>query len=607
MYYRDEKKAKAIMATYNAEDWDALYPMLIDYISNFGIMNFYKDTKLIWRLAKITEMYGNYDEALALYKLVLRHHRADIDIRTVELHYDSLNANKTDYYVPLEFYYELVDYRKEVDTLQPPRSVLLNMGPTVNSDWSDYGPYLGSQNNLLIFTSKRNGHISGAGIENDEDLFVARKNNQVWENAFDLDDINTIYNEGSGCLSKDGKTLIFARCNSPETYGDCDLFSAKLDIDSAWRQVKNIGPEVNSKSWDSHPSLSPSGDTLYFSSDRIGGFGLADIYYSVKDIEGNWTAAKNMGAIINTRNSEVSPFYHQEFDVLYFSSNGQNLNFGEFDIYKSYLKKGIWEEPKNIGPLVNGPGSEFYFTIDSKSEDLYYARSVENDLTNMDLYSFPLPMEAQPSANTVVRGQLLNEENGQPFPGIVSIIDLDNGIEVAPKYLRPDGSFQFELINKNNYLLIIQGDQFFRIEELFYLDGDMEINKTTVPLSSRLEFSSIEFANGRSELSKDMYGDLDKLADFMLDNPTFSLRISGHTDSDGREDFNLQLSQERADAIKEYLVYFGKIEDQRIEAKGFGSSKPIVEEITEEDKHLNRRVEFELFQEDGSQVSVIKD
>jgi len=155
--------------------------------------------------------------------------------------------------------------------------------------------------------------------------------------------------------------------------------------------------------------------------------------------------------------------------------------------------------------------------------------------------------------------------------------------------------------------LIIQGDQFFRIEELFYLDGDMEINKTTVPLSSRLEFSSIEFANGRSELSKDMYGDLDKLADFMLDNPTFSLRISGHTDSDGREDFNLQLSQERADAIKEYLVYFGKIEDQRIEAKGFGSSKPIVEEITEEDKHLNRRVEFELFQEDGSQVSVIKD
>ncbi|MDH5381556.1 MAG: OmpA family protein, partial [Cyclobacteriaceae bacterium] len=202
---------------------------------------------------------------------------------------------------------------------------------------------------------------------------------------------------------------------------------------------------------------------------------------------------------------------------------------------------------------------------------------------------------------------LLNEETGKPFPGIVSIIDLDNGIEVAPKYLRPDGSFQFELINKNNYLLIIQGDQFFRIEELFYLDGDMEINKTTVPLSSRLEFSSIEFANGRSELSKDMYGDLDKLADFMLDNPTFSLRISGHTDSDGREDFNLQLSQERADAIKEYLVYFGKIEDQRIEAKGFGSSKPIVEEITEEDKHLNRRVEFELFQEDGSEVSVIKD
>ena len=593
-YYRNDRQAKQIIKLFNDQNWEELYPLLRSYISKFGIVNFYKDTKLIWRLAKITEMYGNYDEAISLYKLVLKHHRADIDIRTVELYYDSLTVNKKDYFVPLDFYYELVDYRKEVDTLRPPRSVLLNMGSTVNSKWSDYGPHLGNTDDIMLFTSKRNSHISGAGIEHDEDLFVSQKRMDIWETAFDLSEINTSYNEGSACLSKDGKTLYFARCNSPDSYGGCDIYSATLGLDSTWTQVKNLGVEVNSKGWDSHPSLSHSGDTLFFASDRIGGFGGTDIYYAIKDINGKWKTARNLGPIINTRNSEVSPFFHHSFDVLYFSSNGQSLNFGEFDIYKSYRKGRIWMEPKNIGPLVNGPGSEFYFTIDSKSEDLFYARSVENDLENMDLYSFPLPMEAQPGANTRVTGTLLDEDSGKPFTGIVSIIDLDNGIEVAPKYLRPDGSFEFDLINKNNYLMIIQGDQFFRIEELFYLDGDLTINKTTKPLNSRLKFASIEFENGRAELGANMYSDLDKLADFLLDNPDFSLKISGHTDSDGREDFNLKLSQDRADAIKEYLVFFGGIAENRIIAKGYGSSKPIVNEVSDENKKLNRRVEFEL-------------
>ena len=593
-YYSDKKAMKKIIALNEKKDWKALYAPLRDYVSKFGIVNFYKDTQLIWRLAKITELYGNYEEAILLYKLVLRHHRSDIDIRKVELHYDSLTSSEKDYYVPLEYYYELVDYRSEIDTLRPPRSVLLNMGPQINSNWSDYGPTLSGDDNTLIFTSKRNSHRSGTLTEHDEDLFLARKENDYWYDAEELSEINTVFNEGSATISRDGSTLYFARCNSPESYGDCDLFTATF-TEGKWTDIKNMGVNVNSKSWDSHPSLSISEDTLYFASDRIGGFGLSDIYYTVIDTAtGTWGKAQNAGSIINTRNSEVSPFFHHAFDVLYFSSNGQNLNFGEFDIYKSYHEGQNWGEPKNIGPLVNGPGSEFYFTIDSQSEDLFYARSVESDMDNMDLYSFPLPMEAQPGATTIVRGSLVNEETGQPFTGIVSIIDLDNGIEVAPKFLRPDGSFQFELINNNNYLLIIQGDEFFRIEELFYLNGEMKMDRVTAPLSSKLKFESIEFGNGLSELTSDMYEDLDKLVDFMLDNPDFVLDINGHTDGDGREDFNLKLSQDRADAIKEYLVYFGRIEETRINAKGFGSSKPIVDEVSDEDKRLNRRVEFVL-------------
>ena len=358
--------------------------------------------------------------------------------------------------------------------------------------------------------------------------------------------------------------------------------------------MKNLGPDINSVSWDSQPSLSHSGDTLFFASDRIGGFGFTDIHFSVRDKNGKWQKAQNAGPIINTRGFEVSPFFHHRYNVLYFSSNGQPLNFGDFDIYKSYRFNTAWGEPKNIGPLVNGSGSEYYFTIDSQSNTLYYARSSQDALHNLDLFSFPVPMEAQPEAVVNLKGSLVNAETKKPMHGIVSIIDLDKGVEVAPKFLREDGTFDFQLINKRNYLLIIKGDDFFRIEEIFFLEGDREINLETEPLETKMAFKSLEFENGKSDILPAMHADLDKLANFLIDHPQFRLSISGHTDSAGREEANLLLSQARADAIKAYLTYQFKIDTSRIEAHGFGSAKPIVEEKTEDDKRLNRRVEFQL-------------
>jgi outer membrane protein OmpA-like peptidoglycan-associated protein len=203
-------------------------------------------------------------------------------------------------------------------------------------------------------------------------------------------------------------------------------------------------------------------------------------------------------------------------------------------------------------------------------------------------------MEAQPEAIANLKGSLINSETQKPFKGIVSIIDLDQGVEVAPKFLRPDGSFDFQLINKRNYLLIIQGDDFFRIEEVFFMDGDMEINKEAEPIESKIAFKSVEFENGKADILPSMHQDLDKLANFMIDHPHYSLNISGHTDSQGKEDSNLRLSQARADAIKAYLVYEFKIEASRVEAHGYGSSQPIVSEQSDDHRQLNRRVEFKI-------------
>jgi outer membrane protein OmpA-like peptidoglycan-associated protein len=593
-YYSNSSQLKKIAQLEASGKEAELYQALLTYVKNFGIENFYKNTQYVWKLAKLSEKYGSKGEAVLWYKIVLKHHRQDIDGNKVRQEYDTLIKYEKDYYVPLDYYYELVAYRKEIDTLRPPHGVLLNMGISVNSLKADYGPTIGNVDTILLFTSKRNTHSSSVDRIYDEDLFFSVREYNVWMDAQGFNTINTRYNEGSACLSKDGKHLYFARCNSPDSHGGCDIFVAELKADSTWGNVHNLGTNINSTSWDSHPSLSHSGDTLFFSSDRLDGFGLADIYYAVKNSKGDWQRALNLGPIVNTRGNEVSPFFHHKFNVLYFSSDGHPLNFGDFDIYKSYRTGNTWGEPKNIGPLVNGVSSEYYFTIDSESHELFYSKEIEDEPGNFDLFSFPVPMEAQPEAVARLKGSLTNSQTGKPFKGIVSIIDLDEGVEVAPKFLRPDGSFDFQLINKRSYLLIIQGDDFFRIEEIFFMDGDMEINKETDPIESKIAFQSLEFENGKADILPAMYADLERLGNFMLDHPRFRLNISGHTDSQGKEDANLRLSQARADAIRAYLIYEFKIEPDRITATGFGSSNPILKEITDEDRKLNRRVEFDI-------------
>lgn len=611
-FYQDPKQLALIRKLEDQKNYAELLPVLENYVSNFGIENFSQNPVLLWKLAQLYEHFGRANKAKSLYRIILKHHRGK-ELRKILLHYDTLNTDKKEYYVPLQYYYDLVEYRKAIDTLIPPKSVFLNMGELVNDNkFPDYGPSYHAEQDLLVFT-KRKKELSATKLSfrENEELYVSKNYDGFWDESYPFSNvINSHCNEGSAYLSRDGKTLFFSRCIVEEYKYDCRDCMGSCDIyvsyfkDSTWTVPENLGPQVNSVSWDSHPTLSHSEDTLYFASDRIGGFGLSDIYFTYKTPKG-WAPAQNMGPIFNTRGNEVSPFYHAAHDVFYFSSNGQLLNFGDLDstdysfrtmdIYKSVKLKGRWTEPKNIGPLVNGQGEEYYFTIDPKSKDLFYAKTEVIDPKNLDLYSFPLPMEAQPTANIKFSGSLTDTATGNPYKGIVSIIDLTNGIEVAPKYMRPDGSFEFDLIDNNDYLLVIQGEDFFRVEQKFHLEGDTTLNLHTPGLKyNKWKFASIEFEGGSSKILTEMEPDLDKVVNFLLDNPTLKLRISGHTDSDGNSDLNLKLSQKRAQAIKDYIIAKGQIEPDRIEALGFGSQKPIVEEKTDEDKRINRRVEFEI-------------
>jgi hypothetical protein len=591
-FYYDKGKLRKIAKAEKKKETKKLLARLEQYVNAFGIQNFYKDTYLIWRLAQLNDALGRKDQAVQLYRLVLKHERYDVTVPREK--YDSLTKSWSDLYVPLSYYYELVDYRKTVDTLQAPRSVLTNMGKSINSKAEDYGPAISVDGKTLLFTSKRK-RVGFAGIP-DEDIYMTYNSDYGWTDATVVRSLNTIFNEGSACLSRDGKRIFFSRCNSPDSYGNCDIFTARLREDSIWVDVKNLGIAINSTSWDSHPSLSHSGDTLFFASDRIGGFGLSDIYFSVKNKNGEWTQARNMGPVINTSKNEVSPYYHPQYDVLYFSSNGHLVNFGDFDIFKSYLLNGQWSEPKNIGPLINTAGSEYYFTIDFDSKDLFYARGEPKDLKNLDLYSFPVPMGGQALATTTLAGTLLNAETGDAFRGIVSVIDLDKRIEIEPKFTREDGSFDFELIDNTNYLLIVQGDEFFRVEQMIYLNGDTQLDIEAKPIKNRKwKFNSIEFEENSSHILDTMKPDLSKVIKFMVDNPEYKLIITGHTDLKGNADANQRLSQERANAIRDYILVGSGIKPVRIESYGLGSSSPIFEvELDETQRKINRRVEFQI-------------
>ncbi|WP_052430604.1 OmpA family protein [Hymenobacter sp. DG25B] len=598
-FFYNKKDLKAIQQAEKRKNWKLARTLLEQYVAQFGIENFYRDTNMLWRLGQLCERNGQEEKAKAYYRLALKHHRQDV--RKIQLYYDSLEKKDMDLYVPLQEYYALVEYRKNIATFHPPKGVYTSMGTGINSDAPDYGPAVTGDGNTLIFSSKRK--MRGIHGVVDEDLYLSRREGEYWTDAEPLPKpINSPFNEGSACLTKDGKTIFFARCECTECHGNCDLYTANFK-DGEWSVPKSLGTDVNSPAWDSQPTLSPGEDTLYFASDRLGGFGLSDIWYTHKLKNGEWSKAENMGPIVNTRESEVSPFYHPLYHVLYFSSRGQLLNFGDFDIYKTYRVRGRWQEPRNIGPLVNGKGPEYYFTIDADSRNLYYARSEQKDMKNLDLYSFPLPMEAQPLATTHVEGSLVDSVSSKPLGGIVSVIDTDDGIEVASKYLREDGSFDFDLIEGSHYVLLIQSPDFFSVEKKLELKGDtvMKLMTNSFQYGIPMIFKNIEFDQDKASIRPSMYTVLDRIALFMVDHPTYRLSITGHTDSKGDPDFNEKLSQDRAEAIRRYIEQKGKLQPNRIDSFGYGSTRPLKQdEATEEDARTNRRVEFRLIRPDDN-------
>lgn len=599
-YFQDKKLMAKIIA---AKDSVRLHQQLLSkYVSQFGPENFDKDNDLIWQLAHDFQTLKDTVRALMMYEMAVKHSKGQ-RIPTPTM--DSLALPTRCDWIPLEEYYQLLELRKRVDTLVPPKKVLQNMGKLINSIYADYAPFMHPSDSLLIFTSRRDkeNEIDDIFSKDNEELYYAVRNFRTgkWTPAVKMDEnINSTLNEGSACITPDGKRLYFTRCHAKDGMGDCDIYQADWLVNH-WGNVKPLGGKVNSGSWDSHPNLSPDGSLLFFSSDRREGFGGTDIYFCTKQNDSTWNTAQNIGPVVNTPENEVTPFYSQVNTTLYFSSTGQLRSYGSFDIYKSIWTGLQWTEPQNLGPLVNTIGNEYYFSMNGKGETIYYAKSDVEDKKvsdqNFDLYSFQMPMEARPDAVQKISGYLMDSITHKPLVGRVVVIDLDNGLEIAPKRISENGYFEFNLKSDNRYRIYVVGDNYLTIRNDVAIknrDTLFTIFTESFEQNRPLVFESLEFTENSSELAFSAKPKLDYLIRFLKNYPMFTICIKGHTDSDGSEDYNIKLSQRRANQIKDYLCKIGEIDPLRVVAEGYGETRPLVPNDNEENKRKNRRVEFEL-------------
>ena len=606
-YFQDKRLIRMIQKAEAQEDSALLDRLLDQYIPQFGIENFRKDYRLLWMAAQVKEYMGDPQMAMYYYELVFKHCPPDVMVSRVS--YDSIRGPMTSKWIPLKKYYDLLEFRKQIDTLKPPK-VLTPMGMQVNSGHPEYAPFTHVSDSILIFTSRRKVRdLADPFARKNEDLFISFKiweyDTAFWDTAMIMSDaINSEFNEGSSCLSPDGQTLFFTRCGKmPDGFGDCDVYYAKQKSPGKWTKARNLGPMINSDYWDSQPNLSADGQTLFFTSSRPGGFGGTDLYYSTKDEKGNWLEAQNLGPIINTSMNEVTPFFHEINNTLYFSSMGQLTNYGGFDIYKSRRMLNTWEEPKNVGPLVNTEGNEYYFSIDGQGKTIFYARADREGQDhldqNFDLYSFPMPMDASPKATTQLRGYLLDSKTQQPLVGTVMVIDMTTGKEITPKKINPDGYFEFTLEPQKKYRIIAVGKNFLTLKKEVILDSDTTFQVLTELLQEGepIVFESLKYGSNSYKFNKEVIPQLDYLAEFMQRYPMFELVVEGHTDADGDEKKNMILSLKRAEEIGHYLKEKGELKSSRITAKGFGESRPLVPNDSQVNKKKNRRVEFKLYRD----------
>ncbi len=406
-------------------------------------------------------------------------------------------------------------------------------------------------------------------------------------------------NEGGASLSADNRYMFFTICkNDGGDQLNCDLFYTVFQ-NGAWSEIKNAGPNINGKdTWESQPSLSSDGRTLYFASNRVGGLGGIDIWKSTKDAKGNWGAPENLGPRINTEGNEKSPFFHSDGQTLYFSSTG-HLGYGGYDIYLSKLSKDTgWVKPRNIGYPINSERDDLGFFVSTDGKYGYFASDKLKGNGGWDVYSFELYKEARPERVLFVSGALRDENNQVISDAKVEIKNTRTREVTTVEVDSLTGKYVAVVaFNEDHILTVKQPGKAFTSQYFSAADSSlgkpmkMDLKVEEIKVGKPYKLNNIYFKTSSSLLNPETIIIIEELTKFLQENKTVSIAIHGHTDNAGNAADNLKLSADRAKMVFDLLVLNG-IDASRLSYKGFGATRPIASNLTEKGKALNRRTEF---------------
>lgn len=468
----------------------------------------------------------------------------------------------------------------------------INMGPEINTAADEYLPVATADEATLIFTRK---------IDNNEDFYKSDKQAGKWKNAIYLSNaINTpTFNEGAQSISQDGKYLFFTGCNRPDGQGRCDIYIAQKKGDD-WGKPFSISSPLNTTGWEAQPSVSADGRTIYFVSNRKGGYGGYDIWKSQLTEKG-WTQPENMGPNINTIYDEQSPFIHPDDSTFYFCSNGWP-GMGGKDLFISRLgSDGKWKKPENLGSPINSSGDENGLTLTANGAYAFFSSNNLQGFGGYDVYTFELPINLRPNVVAYVKGRVSDAKTKAPLDADVEIVDLEKNIVVYHDNSSEDsGEFLATLTSGKNYGLTISKQGYLFYSDNFSLIGHMPktsfniaVDLSAIEVGGKVILKNIFFDTNKFDLKMESKSELAKLIQFLDLNPTVGVEISGFTDDVGNDQANQVLSENRAKAVYNYLLG-AKITASRMVFKGYGKTGPIAPNTSDENRAKNRRTEFKI-------------
>jgi outer membrane protein OmpA-like peptidoglycan-associated protein len=465
-------------------------------------------------------------------------------------------------------------YVKKTDTLI---TTVEQMSLTVNSNHDDFSPVLSPNGKMLYFTSKRplTDKQKIKNVEGSENVYLStyKVESGSWSIAEALPEpLNGTKINSVVSISKDGNTLMLCR---EKKSGNMDLYESTRKGD-AWSEPKPLGDLINSDANETSACFSPDGRVMYFISDRKGGRGKKDIWQATRYENGNWSAPKNLGAVVNTPDDEEGVFISADGLTLYFSSKGHNST-GGYDIYKSVYVNDAWSEPINLGEPINSSGDDLFYTVSKDGNKAFYSSSRSGDI---DVYQviYQYKKKNEPTTYTLM-GIVKDPKSDVPVEAKIEIYDADNNKLIATVQSNEEtGRYSQVLqvgknygISVNTKYYIFYSDYISAEDSIKYGEMVRDIHLQKLERGSKIILRNLSFEDGKATLKKESSAELNRVFQLLAKNPKLTIEIGGYSDS---QSTNPQIWELRAKEVMDYLVTEG-IPRERIQARGYGKSNPI--------------------------------